>query len=84
MYNRAARSGHVRAQSQLGVAYQFSLFGLTIDNEEALKWYRQAAEGCNAGAQRRLAEAYKDGDLGLLTDEMEAKECTRRRRRATP
>jgi TPR repeat protein len=44
MYNRAALSGHARAQSQLGVAYQFGKFNQTIGDVEALKWYRQAAE----------------------------------------
>ena len=39
---------------------------------EALKWYRQAAEGGDGYAQWRLGVAYEDGALGLLTDEDEA------------
>ena len=41
---------------------------LTIDLEEALKWYRKAADSGHAGAQGRLGEAYEDGDLGRATD----------------
>ena len=72
MYNRAVLSGHARAQSRLGFAYQNGKFNQTIGDVEALKWYRQAAEGGDGYAQWRLGVAYEDGALGLLADEDEA------------
>ena len=72
MYNRAALSGHARAQSRLGFAYQKGKFNQTIDDVEALKWYRQAAEAGDDDAQTRLGWAYNEGDLGLLPDVEEA------------
>ena len=39
-----------------------------IDEEEALKWHRKAAEGCDDGAQIRLADAHNEGELALAID----------------
>ena len=41
---------------------------LTIDEEEALKWFEKAAEGGNVDAQDRLGWAYEQGELGLVID----------------
>ena len=64
-------NGHARAQSRLGFAYQSGFFDQAINDEEALKWYRQATEGGD-DAQTRLAEAYEGGKLGLVTGEVKA------------
>ena len=52
--------------------YQSGLFDQTIDDEEALKWYRQAAEGGDDYEQTRLADAHIDGELTLAIDDEEA------------
>ena len=38
------------------------------DKEEALKWYRKAAEGGDAEALFRIGWAYEFGQLGLVID----------------
>ena len=44
------------------------MFDQAIDDEEALKWYRQAAEGGDDDAQTQLADAYNEGELTLAID----------------
>ena len=43
------------------------------DKKEALKWYRQAAEGGDGHAQYSLGWTYEFGDLGTLTDKVGAR-----------
>ena len=61
----AANRGHAEAQYRLGDAYEHGLYGLKRNEQEALKWYRQAAEGGDTGAQCRFGEAYEEGELTL-------------------
>jgi TPR repeat protein len=42
--------------------------GLLTDEDEALKWNREAAKGGNGYAQRRLGWAYEKGELGVEID----------------
>ena len=42
--------------------------GLLTDEDEALKWYREAAKGGNGYAQRRLGVAYEKGEFGVEID----------------
>src|SRR6266852_2536207 len=59
---RAAEKGVPEAQFWLGVAFEQNLwFGVT-DKQEALKWYRRAAEGDQPDAENELGVRYQDGD----------------------
>ena len=58
----AAEKGVPEAQFWLGVAFEQNLwFGVT-DKQEALKWYKRAAEGDLADAENELGVHYRDGD----------------------
>ena len=59
---RAAEKGVPEAQFWLGVAFEQNLwFGVT-DKQEALKWYKRAAEGDQPDAEAELGMRYQDGD----------------------
>jgi TPR repeat protein len=59
---RAAESGVPEAQFWLGVAFDQHLWFGVSDQQEALKWFKQAAEGGNPDAQVELASRYMLGD----------------------
>ena len=50
------------------MAYEKGELGLVTDEEEALKWYKMAAEVGNGYAQRRLGVAYTNRKLGVEID----------------
>ena len=59
---RAAENGVPEAQFWLGVAFDQHLwFGVT-DEQEALKWFKQAAQGGDPDAQNELASRYMLGE----------------------
>jgi len=59
---RAAENGVPEAQFWLGEAFEQNLwFGVT-DKQEALKWFRKAAEGGNPDAQAELGRRYLRGE----------------------
>ena len=59
---RAAENGVPEAQFWLGVAFEQNLwFGVT-DQQEALKWYKRAAERELPDAENELGVRYQDGD----------------------
>ena len=59
---RAAEKNVPEAQFWLGVAFEQNLwFGVT-DKQEALKWYKRAAEGGQPDAENELGVRYQDGD----------------------
>jgi len=59
---RAAEKGVPEAQFWLGVAFEQHLwFGVT-DKQEALEWYKRAAEGDLSDAENELGVHYQDGD----------------------
>src|SRR5258708_36593413 len=63
-------------QFWLGVGYEQNWFG-TVDIEEAIKWYRKAAEGGDPDAQVELGQKYEDGE-GVEQDYKLAAECYRK------
>ncbi|MBE6662165.1 MAG: sel1 repeat family protein [Ruminococcaceae bacterium] len=56
-----AMSGDANAQNTLGVYYGMGLFDGKPDFDEAVKWYRKAAEQGHAEAQYNLAVCYRMG-----------------------
>ena len=59
------------AQHILGLWYDTGDYGLTEDDEEAVRWYRRAAEQGYAGAQSALGFLYAHGE-GVPEDDIEA------------
>ena len=55
----------------LGTCKTFERFGMEINEEEGVKWYRMAAEQGYAEAQCNLAFCYKRG-IGVEPDMEEA------------
>lgn len=58
---RAAEKGVPEAQFWIGVAYDQNRFGIT-DKQEALKFFKQAAEHGHVDAEAELGRCYEDGD----------------------
>ena len=59
---RAAENGVSGVQFWFGVAFEEHLwFGVT-DEQEALKWFKRAAEGGDPDAEVELGDHYQDGD----------------------
>ena len=65
-----AQAGSVREQFQLGLAFYFGK-GVSQDSEEAVKWWRRAAEQGHAQAQYNLGVSYHEGK-GVVQDDAEA------------
>ncbi|MGB3243805.1 MAG: tetratricopeptide repeat protein [Sulfitobacter sp.] len=63
-----AENGSLYAQMQLGIAYDLG-WGAPLDKAEALRWYREAAEGGDPDGQFNLAVMY---DAGLGSVERDA------------
>ena len=66
----AAKQGHAKAQTNLGLMYDFGK-GVPQDYTEAARWYRQAADQGFAGAQYNLGLRYDNGQ-GVPKDYTEA------------
>ena len=66
----AAEQGDADAQFRLGEMYKYGR-GIRQDDEEAVKWYRQAAEQGHAAAQKKLGWMYANG-RGVRQDDEEA------------
>ena len=74
--HRAAETGNVAAQSELGHIYMQGL-GVPADDAEAVKWYQRAAEQSNADSQNTLGLMYQNG-RGVPQDSAEAVKWYRR------
>jgi TPR repeat protein len=66
-----AEQGDATYQCGLGEIYDFGLYGVAKDYEEAVKWYRKAAEQNFALAQFDLGTCYSNGQ-GVMKDNVEA------------
>ena len=56
----AAENGHAEASYRLALAYQLGQ-GVEQDNQQAVRWYTQAAQAHHAKAQRSLGAMYEGG-----------------------
>ena len=72
-----AEQGDARAQYELGERYEKGRDGLASNYEEALRWFRRAAEQGHAGAQNNIGGAYREGH-GVAQDYEEALRWFRR------
>ena len=68
---RDAENGDAEAQYQLGFNYFHGYDGVKEDHEEAVKWYRKAAEQGHVDAQILLASCYSKGE-GVSLNHAEA------------
>jgi hypothetical protein len=68
LLKRAADAGHVEAQLQVGYIYDWS-----EENEDAVKYYRMAADSGDARGQFGLALLYANGE-GVARDDSQAVE----------
>ena len=57
-FKKAAEQGHVKAQFELAKCYDIG-FGVMSDMQQALFWYRKAAEKGHTDAIKRLSEISK-------------------------
>lgn len=57
-----ALAGDINAMSTLGYNYQHGLKNLSLDLEEAIKWYEMAAEHNDPNAMNNLGLMYKNGE----------------------
>ena len=66
-----AQAGDPEMQVRLGHAYLYGWGGITTNEEEAVKWYRKAAEQGYAEGQYNLGNCFYSG-YGVTKDEEEA------------
>ena len=71
-----AQRGHVQAQYQLGVIYEYGR-GVRADDRQAVAWYHKAAQQGSAAAQYRLAVLHDNG-WGIPRDDAKAVHWYRR------
>jgi len=67
-----ASSGHAVAQFNIALMYHGGL-GVTLNEAEAVKWYKKSANNGYFAAQEFLAAAYEEGWFGLPRDKKLAK-----------
>lgn len=77
---QSAQQGDLEAQYKLGVILFHGLNGLRgdKDEEEALKWFRGAAESGHSGAQYYMGEILQYGLAGVEQDAKQAMEWYQR------
>ena len=71
-----AEKGDPSSQCIVGEAFYFGFNGFPINKNEAVKWYRRAAEQGIAEAEYNLANCYHNGE-GVKTNEVEARKWWR-------
>jgi TPR repeat protein len=69
LIDKAARAGSVLAMRLLASQFESEP---DVDHEQAVHWYRVAAENGDVVSNRRLAKAYENGELGLQPNAEEA------------
>ena len=76
-WEQAAREGYTRGMVLLGECYEKGLGGVPQDDEQAVDWYRKAAEAGNALAMYNLGWMYEYG-RGVPQDEKQVVEWYRK------
>ena len=79
-FKQLAQQGNARAQSRLGVMYQFGI-GVEIDYDRAYSWYLMALQGGHTRALALIGFLYERG-LGLPVDYRKAAEYYQQATRA--
>ena len=59
-FGEAAAKGDVRAQTYLGIIYEFGM-GVPTDTRQALQWLSMAAEAGDPAGQGQLGDMYREG-----------------------
>jgi TPR repeat protein len=72
----SAESGNADAQVRLGMSYATG-DGVSVDNAEAVKWFRKAADQGNAAGEYSLGEMYLTG-RGIAADTVQGVKWIRR------
>lgn len=70
-WKKAAEQGCVDSYANLGMLYSSGARGVPIDMNEAIKWYRKAADQGHSHAQHMLGNFYIDG-RGVAKNRQEA------------
>jgi hypothetical protein len=73
LLTQAAKMGHVKAQSTLGIAYQDGN-GIRPDDKAAAYWFGLAAAQGHRAAEYALGGMYEEGEGGLPRDKRKATE----------
>ena len=73
-WHEEAAKGNTHAQVRLGMTYAWfgPKFGIPLDDEKALYWYRKAAEQGEADAQHWVGRQYEHGLRGVPRDNSQA------------
>ena len=74
-----ANAGFLKAQLMMGILYQLGI-GVRQNGQEALKWYRLAAEQNDALAWKNMGTLFLLGLAGVKTDKAQALYCFSRAR----
>lgn len=61
LIRKSANSGHADAQFELALVYLNGASGISIDNEEAIRWFEKSAESGNLRALNELGYLYAKG-----------------------
>jgi TPR repeat protein len=75
--NRAAARGDTASMYEMSLYYQDGI-GVPANNEKAVYWARQAAEGDHVAAMQRMSAIYLEGILGQKRDPEKAAEWAQR------
>ncbi|HEX9171265.1 MAG TPA: hypothetical protein VF861_01240 [Telluria sp.] len=69
---RRASTGDVEAQYQLALRYETGVWGVSQNNKEVMRWFRNAAGRGHVPAMQSLAHIYEKGLIGVPPDPKEA------------
>ena len=71
-FSPLAEAGNAQAQHYLGEMYANG-YGVAVEFDTAMQWFRAAAKNGYTPSQRRLAECYTEGECGVRRNATEAR-----------